>query len=235
MSKIDEMISRNPALAIGVAVGFLLLLSILGFVIYRQMTGPQKMSEISVIEFVDGQNEVIVNRNGNVKVNTPYGSFSQNWDKNKVDDFFANANRMNLNNLTNFVGSDVTIGLTYDSGKKVTAILSEVDKTISDTMQKTLENAYEEYNLLPEWQRDVYLGQVRKINNTNDDTSDTVVNITGGSNSVPTPIPNPDDISVLDDGVEIDYQVAGGCDDINDDEQAKKTVIGGESCDRKGD
>jgi len=212
-----EMIKEKPVLASGALVGSVVLMVILGSILYKQTTGPVHRSEISVVEFVDGQNTLSVSRNGAVTVHTPQGSFKQNWDKSKLDNFFMQVTS-NAQCFGNTEGSQVTVGLTWTSGTHVDCLMSEVDEEASTTMQNSLQEAYEAYNLLPTWQRDIYLGQIQQGEEEEEGA---------GPSPTPnvTPTPNPNPTATPAPTTAPTYVELTGCEEIEDEDHQRKTVV----------
>ncbi|NMC36610.1 hypothetical protein GYA49_06245 [Candidatus Beckwithbacteria bacterium] len=141
---LSDQFRKNPALIIGVALLVVLLLGALGYLTYRQFQPPKKSPEVMVVSFNDGQNEVIVNRNGTVTIKTPHGTFTQKWDPAKIKQFFENIDNLDFDLLSKFIGTDVAITLTFNDGQKIIVAIDPQTEAIADTLEDTLEEVYEE-------------------------------------------------------------------------------------------
>lgn len=161
---IDDYIQNNSLKSLVIVVVFVGGLLFLGIVLFKQFAGGQRISEVAVVEFADGQNKVVVERNGIVTINTPYGTFTQKWDASKVADFFSRIDNMNFDAISEFLGGDLAITLTMGDGDKIQVMIEELPDVVADDLQIVLEDTYDENELLLP-SHDIYLGQITKTNN----------------------------------------------------------------------
>jgi len=161
---IDDYIQNNSMKSLLIVIIFVGGLLLLGVVLFKQFATGQKMSEVAVVEFADGQNKVVVERNGIVTINTPYGTFTQKWDASKVADFFSRIDNINFDALSEFLGGDLAMTLTMGDGDKIQVMIEELPDLVVDDLQIVLEETYDENELLLP-SHDIYLGKITQINN----------------------------------------------------------------------
>jgi hypothetical protein len=148
-SPVQAFIQKRPSLAIAIAVGFIVMVSLLGWLLLRQATTELSKAEVVMVEFSDGQNSVVVRRDGTVTINTPYGTFTQKWSKEKVEAFFARINDLDFDALTEFVGGDLAVQLTFQDGSQSIILIEELSEEIVGTLEDALEETYTTEVTLP--------------------------------------------------------------------------------------
>lgn len=125
-----------------IGASFLILFVTLILVLRPQ--NPQTQSnEVTVVTFNDGSNEVTVDRNGTVTIKTPFGTFTQYWDKEKIRSFFADLENLDFDTLVSYVGTEMAISLTVSNGQTIIIDSSLLPEEILDALQYVLEETYE--------------------------------------------------------------------------------------------
>ena len=100
---INEWIEKNSLFAIIIVLAFLLISSISIFLIIKS-SGKENKKTVTTVSFVDGKNEITVDRNtGKVTIKTPTGTFTQYWDQDKINRFFAGLDDLDFESLSKFI------------------------------------------------------------------------------------------------------------------------------------
>jgi hypothetical protein len=146
-NKIDEIIKKNPIVAIGLTVLVLGLVILVGFLVKKQFSPVKERKELVRVEFGDGNNSVVVERNGKVTINTPYGTFVQNWDAEKIRRFFEGLEDLDFDSLSSYIGGDLVMALTIGGEIIEISIDDPVIEIEIDELQEILEEIYEEEDL----------------------------------------------------------------------------------------
>jgi hypothetical protein len=139
---LDTFIQENPLLALGGVVIFIVIIGLAGLFINSLATRPPKNPQVAVVTFNDGQNTVTVGRNGLVTIRTPRGTYTQNWDPDKIRRFFAALDNLDFDQLTQFVGTGVAIQLTMNGGGTFNISINDVSGEVADTFEAALTNTY---------------------------------------------------------------------------------------------
>lgn len=143
----DEWVNEHKILVFSlVGVSLLLLVLALAFTL-RPKNDHNKTTLVTVISLNDGNNEVIVDRNGQVTIKTPFGTFTQYWDKEKIRQFFDNLDDLDFDTLSQYIGTDLAISLTASDGRQIIIDDSQLPQLVLDLLQTTLEQTYEEEQL----------------------------------------------------------------------------------------
>lgn len=141
-----------------IAIISLWLLALIGWGIYNKVNeGNNK--DIAVVSFGDGENKIEVNRNGDVKIQTPFGTYYQRWSKEKIENFFSKFNKLDFDQLTSFVGEGLMIELTTGNGTVISFAyydgLEEMVKEMQEELEETYRENKEELNI-GKYQPDYY-------------------------------------------------------------------------------
>ncbi|MGI5827925.1 MAG: hypothetical protein ACOX6V_02775 [Patescibacteria group bacterium] len=146
---LNSLIQKNPLLTLVMLLVIVVLVSVAGWKAYELILKPAKPTQVTTVTFGDGQNTVTVERNGNVTIKTPFGTFTQTWDPEKVRRFFESLDSLDFDQLTQFVGTGLAIELTMADGEKITVVVDEKTQEVGDMIQETLDEIYENEGVLP--------------------------------------------------------------------------------------
>lgn len=139
---IESFIQDRPLVAIGIVVIVIGLLVGLGTMVYQTLTPKPKPAMVAVVEFNDGQNTVTVERTGKVTIKTPFGTFTQQWDKEKIRQFFEQIDDLDFDLLSKFLGLSLAMDLTLANGEQITIYLTEAQDGLTQAIQESLEQIY---------------------------------------------------------------------------------------------
>jgi hypothetical protein len=145
---LQDFVQKKPAIALAVTLGLIAMLGLSVFLVNNFISQKQKHPTVAVISFGDGQNEVVVNRNGDVTINTPFGTYTQHWDPEKVRKFFENYDKLDFDNLAEYLGTEAVVKLTLSNGKTVKIEDSNLEELVSEA-QKALEDIYSQNEQKP--------------------------------------------------------------------------------------
>lgn len=177
-SKIDELVSNNPVLAIGITILVLGLVVLVGILAKKQFSPKTERKELVKVEFGDGKNSVVVEKNGRVTINTPYGTYVQYWDPEKIRKFFEGLENLDFEALSSYIGGDLAMALTVGGRVIEISINSPEIQTEVDELQTVLETVYKDedlgdYNNYTGGEdQDGYLGNVDKDEGEDDNNID---------------------------------------------------------------
>jgi hypothetical protein len=144
---LETWVQENSILALIIVLGTILVLAIFGIIVSNKLDSKKDIKTVTTVSFADGQNEITIDRNGNVTIKTPFGTFTQKWDKEKVRRFFENFNNLDFNTLSQFLGTSLAIQLTLSNGEKITIDISEISEDSIDEIIETLEEIYEDEDM----------------------------------------------------------------------------------------
>jgi hypothetical protein len=142
---LDSYIQSHP---VPTLVGLVLILSlVVGGIwgINKIINRPKPAPEVMTVTFGDGQNTVTVNTDGTVTITTPFGTYTQNWDKEKIRQFFANVDNLDFDLLTKFIGTGLAIQLTMGDGRVITVTADNKVEAITNQLQQILDETYGDY------------------------------------------------------------------------------------------
>ncbi len=141
--KLKDRLTNKKYIGFVVAIIALWLLALISWGIYNKVN-EGKNKDVAVISFGDGENKIEVNRNGDVKIQTPFGTYYQRWSKEKIENFFSKFNKLDFDQLTSFVGEGLMIELTMGNGTVITFAYNDSLEDEVKELQEELEASYEE-------------------------------------------------------------------------------------------
>jgi len=142
LDDLQETIDQSPNLKylfIGIVV---VLVGLVGWLFWGQLHSNVKRDKVATITLGDGQNQVIVRRDGNVTIKTPYGTFNQKWDPEKIKKFFAQIDNLDFESLSGYLGSDLAIKLTFNDHPEKIIKIEDVPADILQALQDALDEVY---------------------------------------------------------------------------------------------
>lgn len=148
--EVGDWLKENSIIASIIIILFLAITGITLFLVIsnnKHQTDPKTISKIS---FRDGANEITINRNtGEVTIKTPKGTFTQYWDKDKIENFFAGLDDLDFDSLAQYIGTDLAIELTLSSGEVLVLSVENLDQDQLDEIEKIIEITYQQNNSTP--------------------------------------------------------------------------------------
>lgn len=183
MGNKKKIMDNKNLIGVIILLGGLLVLGIFGGVIYQQMN---KKSEVVRVKLSDGENEIIVNENGEVTIITPFGTYKQTWDKEKLMKFLRSINDLDFNSLSEFLGEGIAIELTLGNGRVIITVGDEKLQEIIEEFRKILEDVYdkensEEEEVIIKKSNPDYYYEIPREEGNNDDGNDEAGESGGGT------------------------------------------------------
>ena len=142
--KITDWINEHKSIVI-ILFGISIIILIVALVlVFKPKELVKQSNSVTVVSFNDGNNEVIVDRSGQVTIKTPFGTFTQFWDKEKIKRFFEDIDNLDFDSLVAYIGTDLAISLTSSNGRQIIVDTTQLPSEILDLLQITLEDTYQQ-------------------------------------------------------------------------------------------
>jgi hypothetical protein len=141
---LEEYVMRYPLIAVGITLFFLVLLGVVGWKVFGGFNNKEEVRQVAKVEFSDGTNSVVVERDGTVTIKTNSGTFVQKWDLDKVRKFFESLDSLDFEGLSSFIGGDLALKLTLGNTVYEISVDDERVSTAVDLLQEELEEAYQD-------------------------------------------------------------------------------------------
>lgn len=142
MTDINNWINTHKPLVIGLFGLSLFILVMTMLLVLRPKPAAQPKNEVTVVSLNDGSNEVIVDRSGKVTIKTPFGTFTQFWDKEKINSFFENIDNLDFDTLTEYLGTEAAISLTASNGQTIVINNTLLPQSLLDELFDLIEETY---------------------------------------------------------------------------------------------
>jgi len=142
--KIKDWINEHKSIVIILFGMSIIILIVTLILVFKPKELVKQSNSVTVISFNDGNNEVIVDRSGQVTIKTPFGTFTQFWDKDKIKRFFENIDNLDFDSLAAYIGTDLAISLTSSDGRQIIIDTAQLPSEILDLLQITLEDTYQQ-------------------------------------------------------------------------------------------
>jgi hypothetical protein len=143
MINIGSWLNSHKALVLALFGLSIIILLITSVLVLRPKTNQTPKNEVTVVSFNDGSNEVIIDRSGKVIIKTPFGTFTQFWDKEKIRSFFENIDNLDFDTLVAYVGTEAAISLTGSNGQTILIDSSLLPEGLLGDLVGVLEETYE--------------------------------------------------------------------------------------------
>ncbi|PIP53226.1 hypothetical protein COX08_02145, partial [Candidatus Beckwithbacteria bacterium CG23_combo_of_CG06-09_8_20_14_all_34_8] len=133
--KITDWINEHKSIVI-ILFGISIIILIVALVlVFKPKELVKQSNSVTVVSFNDGNNEVIVDRSGQVTIKTPFGTFTQFWDKEKIKRFFEDIDNLDFDSLVAYIGTDLAISLTSSNGRQIIVDTTQLPSEILDLLQ----------------------------------------------------------------------------------------------------
>ncbi len=146
---INDLISGHPIVALCLTLLTLGMIILVGWWLFGNLQGKTFKPTVAVVKFNDGQNEIVIERDGKVTIKTPFGTYTQQWDKEKIKRFLANLDNLDFDTLSNYVGLEYTLQLTLTDGRQVQVIFSEDMDELAEMLEQSLTTVYQDQDQDP--------------------------------------------------------------------------------------